>query len=517
MSDLLLPEPIGLQRDWLNSPATRKVLRVGRRGSKTRFAFLAAMAGHGPGWEDSAPKLPGVLQGGDVVWISPTYSNLSTVLWREEIVPRMAHLSQIRLDTTKHDVNIPGLGSLMLRSGDREAIDSVRGVGKSLLGVIVDEAAWMDLRGALQDVILPALLDNDGWLIIMSTTNASGDGGYDDAGQPQVPSYFTLLCQEIRAGKRSSEWVEFHGTAFDNPSLSKAGIEELIREYPPDSPKLKQEVYAELLSAGVGLALPRLNADRHLCQRFPIPPGWTMFGAFDWGFNHPWVYCWFAVDPDGNVYLVETLSGRQQVPRDIANTILMSVPATQFITFAGPDIWQQKGRAAGFTGPTIAEQMQQHGMRMVEARDDRVQGLDNLRRYTWYDDAWPMTGENARWPRFRMLATEGNRATLAQLHAMQLDPKHIEDVLKVDADASGRGGDDRYDTVRYGLMSRPLAGQPAQDSRIAGPGRSAGYDYVKQEPRQKLTAEDDMATLLGQVNGDHIGRRYGLPSHRPGR
>jgi hypothetical protein len=88
-------------------------------------------------------------------------------------------------------------------------------------------------------VILPALLDNNGWLILMSTTNAGADGGYDDTGAPQVPSYFNLLCKEVGEGKRSSDWEQFEATAYDNPLLEPSGIQELIDEYPPDSPKLK--------------------------------------------------------------------------------------------------------------------------------------------------------------------------------------------------------------------------------------------------------------------------------------
>ena len=35
---------------------------------------------------------------------------------------------------------------------------------------------------------------------------------------------------------------------------------------------------------------------------------------------------------------------------------------------------------------------------------------------------------------------------------MQHDPRRPEDVLKVDSDSSGDGGDDAYDMLRYGLM-----------------------------------------------------------------
>lgn len=510
-----LPEPVGKQFEWLDSPALRKVLRVGRRGSKTRFAFSAALAGHGPGWEDGTPLHRGVLQGGDVVWICPTYSNLSTVLWKEEIDPRMGHLPWVDLNKTTHDVNIPGLGSLMLRSGDRSAIDSVRGVGKRLFGVIVDEAAHMDSRGALLDVILPALLDNDGWLILMSTTNAAGDGGYDDTGAPQVPSYFNLICKQIRAGQRGDEWKEFTGTAYDNPTLDTKAIDALIAEYPPDSPKLKQEVFAELLEAGVGLALPNLTAERHLIPRHPVPTYWTFFGGFDWGFNHPWVFGWYACDTDGNVTKLDTMSGRGDLPDEICTKILSAFPAARpnVIVHAGHDIWDKKGKAIGFKGPTIAETMQQHGFRLIEANTSRVMGLNNLRAYTAIPaDKDTRDGPVQIRPRFVWMDTDGNRQSLAQCQAMQIDPKDLEDALKIDADPAGRGGDDFYDETRYALMSRPLLAKApvAEDKQ----GVALGYDYDNKKPRERMSAEQEVAQMLKRAQPNLIGSRYSIPNRR---
>lgn len=476
-TELVLPEPIGKQLEWLDSDASRKVLRVGRRGAKTRFAFIAALSGHGPGWEQNKPTFPGVLQGGDVVWIAQNYVNLSTVLWREEVIPRMGHLPWVTLNGQSHDVNIPGVGALLLRSGDRAAIDSVRGVGKRLLGVIVDEAAHLDLRGALQDIILPACLDNDAWLVIMSTTNAGSDGGYDDQGAPQIPSYFNLICEEVRAGKRSREWVEFYGTAYDNPVLSKTAIDELVAEYPPGSPKLDQEVYAKLLAAGVGLALPEFAAETHLVSRFAVPKHWQMFGGFDWGYNHPWVFGWYAADEDGNVIKVDTLWGREDLPRTIAEKIRKACPLAVtegFHTHSGHDIWQKKGQAVGFYGPTIAETLSEFGLTLLMGNNSRVLGLDNMRAYAHVPAPKMDNGKLvAIRPRFRLMDTEGNRRCLAQLQAMQLDPKDLEDALKVDADIAGRGGDDGYDETRMALMSRPVVAERTrspwdQDNRHPG-------------------------------------------------
>ena len=47
--------------------------------------------------------------------------------------------------------------------------------------------------------------------------------------------------------------------------------------------------------------------------------------------------------------------------------------------------------------------------------------------------------------------------------AMPTDPNRPDDVLKTDADADGRGGDDPYDAASYALMeaSRPPQGYAA--------------------------------------------------------
>lgn len=509
--ELVLPEAVGLQPQWLESPASRKLLRVGRRGTKTRFAFLASLLGHGPGWETNEPTFPGVLQGWDVIWFAQTYTNLSTVLWHEEIVPRMAHLPWIKLNETKHDVEVVDVGSLMLRSADPDAIKSVRGAGKRLKGVIIDEAAWLALRAALLDIILPALLDNDGWLIIMSTTNAGKDGGYDDQGAPQIPSYFNVICKEIQDGKRSADWVEFVGTAYDNPTLSRKAIDELIAEYPPDSPKLKQEVFAELLETGVGLALPGLGA-RHMVPAFPVPSHWTRFAAFDWAFYHLWVVGLYAVDEEGSVYKEDTLFGRLDLPEQIdAKARAGGLNVRTRLVFAGPDIWQARVKTkTEFLGPTIAEELQRLGWRLVPAANARVMGLNNLRRYTYID---PQRQDVP--PRFRLLDTPGNQACLAQMQRMTLDPADPEDVLKVDADSAGRGGDDMYDETRYGLMSRPLTSValPIEDV----PGKSLGYDFAKQQPRQREDGERIMEQWLGGGATSPTVGRFRVPVRRSGR
>lgn len=506
--ELVMPEPIGLQVRLLDSPAPRKVARWGRRTGKTRAAFYASMMGHGPGWDTDEPKFRGVLQGGDVVWIAQNYPNLTTVLWREEIVPRMGHLPWVNLNAQRHDVEIPGVGALLLRSGDREAIDSIRGIGKRLLGVIIDEAAWLDLRGALQDVILPALMDNDGWLIVMSTTNAGPDGGYDDTGAPQVPSYFNVICQEITDGKRSAEWEQFEGTAADNPEISARALAELIAEYPPNSPKLDQEVYAKLLETGVGLALPGLAEKTHMVDAFQPPEHWNQWASFDWGFHHPWAMGRFCIDEDGQAYKRDTLSGRLDLPEQIDQKARAAgFDPRKVLVHAGGDIWRARMKKGEFAGPTIAEELMKLGWQLIPANDARVAGLNNIRRYTYIDPQRPDVK-----PRFLWMRTPGNVACLAQMARMPLDPKNPEDALKIDADSAGRGGDDYYDETRYGLMARPLTSLPVPPSEREN--QAMGFDYATGKQRERTTGDSIMNQWLGGDQQQPTAGRFRVPVRR---
>lgn len=455
---------------------------------------------------------PGVLQGWDVIWFAQTYTNLSTVLWHEEIVPRMAHLPWIKLNETKHDVTIPGIGSLMLRSAEPEAIKSVRGAGKRLRGIIIDEAAWLALRAALLDIIIPALLDNDGWMILMSTTNEGKDGGYDDTGAPQIPSYFNVICQEIMDGKRGKDWERFTGTAFDNPTLNPVGIQAMIDEYPPGSPQLRREVYAELLEVGVGLALPGIG-ERHMTPAFTPPSHWPQFAAFDWAYYHNWVFGMYCADEDGAIFKRETVISRLDLPDAIDRKVRAAgFNPEQVNIFAGPDVYTVRQDSGGrikdqFTGPTVAEQLQRLGWRLVPAANARVAGLNNLRQYTYIDPARPDVA-----PRFRWMDTLGNRICMAQVARMTLDPDNPEDALKVDADASGRGGDDAYDETRYGLMSRPIFARAVLPGEREGV--SLGYDFIEHKPRERETGESMLRAWLGEGQQTPTVGRYHVPVRR---
>lgn len=449
--DLVLPEPIGLQPAWLASTAARKVLRVGRRGSKTRFALVAAFAGHGDG-EDGAKQFPGILEGGDVVWVAVDYPNLIRVVWKEEIKPRFGNLSWAHLSEKDHTCTLDGLGTLHLVSA--EAIDGIRGMGKRVRGIIVDEAAHLDLEQALLDVLLPVCLDNEAWLILMSTTNAGLDGNTEK----RTPSYFNVICEQIRDGGRSGEWEEFTGTAFDNPTISPKAIHELIGEYGTNKVQLDQEVYAKLLKAGAGIAFPEFSEEVHVLPQKTEPNHrWNYYAGLDWGYVRG-AYVLMGAGPDGELEQIweyfDDFTGLHA--REAAERIAKAsrhLPLPEYI-MADEQMWQQVGM-----GTTLADDYLE-GLAKVYGGLENAPGLVKATHksgsravkknmsHRWL--SWTGTpGSQKPWerPKYRIQPT--CRKTIEMWQKLPLDPKRPDDVDTTHA------LDHLYDACGFVFASRP--------------------------------------------------------------
>lgn len=205
---------------------------------------------------------------------------------------------------------------------------------------------------------------------------------------------------------------------------------------------------------GVGLALGELSERIHFVKQFDAPRHWTVFGGFDWGYEHRWVFVLLAVDEDGTLYVLDTVKGQRDLPDKIIERISRRVDVSRLRYVAGGhDLWAKR-KAHGENVPTIAERMMGAGIPLVRANIDRVHGLNNLRDYISYRGRGP-DGEDWE-PALRFCDTPDNRWLFEQLEGMVTDPDDPEDVLKVDCDPeTGEGGDDGYDALRYAVASRP--------------------------------------------------------------
>lgn len=229
-----------------------------------------------------------------------------------------------------------------------------------------------------------------------------------------------------------------------------------------------------------------LSKGIHFIPPFTIPAHWNRFASYDFGFNHPSAFGWFANDEDGNTYLYrELIKAGTRV--DQFAELLESYPETKDITvFAGHDCWAKRSsfiNEAQGNPPTIAEEFQSHGIHLKHAIIDRIAGAAHLRSYLALRGA-------SKSPRLYIFNT--CPITYDCISRMVHDPNRVEDVLKVDAvEGDPMSGDDSYDMVRYGLMSRPtITEAPSVKHPVGSRGWYESQNQISWESeREKMVAD----------------------------
>lgn len=234
-----------------------------------------------------------------------------------------------------------------------------------------------------------------------------------------------------------------------------------------------------------GQFFQEINREVHFIKPFDIPPHWNRFGAYDFGFNHPASFGWYATDEDGNTYKYRELVKAQMRVDQFAKKINeFKDTSLLYPIMAGHDCWTKKNVLKDEARPsTVAEEFLEHGINLKRAVIDRIQGAAHLRSYL----AWNNLPSGRTKPRFFIFNT--CPVTFDTLTRMIHDPDNVEDVLKVDAtDGDPLSGDDAYDETRYAIMSRPMISEPLKP--VTPHGSKAWYakqaDEIWEKERERL-------------------------------
>src|SRR3546814_15562426 len=83
--------------------------------------------------------------------------------------------------------------------------------------------------------------------------------------------------------------------------------------------------YTTLFRSAEGIIWPEFDPAVHLVDRFDIPDDWTRYWTVDFGYIHPFVAQWWAVDPDGVLYLYRELVHTKRLVEDHARQMLEQV------------------------------------------------------------------------------------------------------------------------------------------------------------------------------------------------
>lgn len=186
----------------------------------------------------------------------------------------------------------------------------------------------------------------------------------------------------------------------------------------------------------------------HVVEPFPIPESWRVWLGFDYGWTHYTSCHLFAQSDDGHVYVVAE-HGERGWLAERHGAAIHAMLARHGVgvhrlmgVFAGADVFAKK-----LSGGTVADdyaRLGQHRLALRPANMDRINGAAEILRRM----GDPLNGIA---PTLSIFST--CRRLAESLPSLEHDPHRAEDVLKVDTDDDGRGGDDFYDSFRYGVMA----------------------------------------------------------------
>ena len=342
--------------------------------------------------------------------------------------------------------------------------DVVRYQGQAFTYIAFDELthhptpfAWNFMRSRLRSA---AGTDID--LVMRATTNPGGPGHgwvkrmFIDPAPPNTSFPATDIdTGEVmrfpkghrREGKPLFERKFIPAKVSDNPYLWNDG------QYEANLLSLPEHQRRQLLdgdwSVTEGAAFPEFRPSIHIVEPFRIPHEWKKFRSCDYGYTSFSAVHWFAIDPrDETLIVYRELYVSKHTGKDLASAILnIEREAGEKISYGVLDssVWRQ----TGLNGPTVAEEMNMMGCRWRpsdRSAGSRAAGKNRLHELLKLRDV----GREEMRPGIVFFDT--CRQIISDLPVLPSDPKGEDDI-----DQRYRS-DHSYDSLRYGIMSRPKTG-----------------------------------------------------------
>lgn len=193
-----------------------------------------------------------------------------------------------------------------------------------------------------------------------------------------------------------------------------------------------------------GAAFAEFRPNIHTEKPFEIPNNWRRFRSCDFGYSTYSAVHWFAIDPDNRLHVYRELYVSKKTGKELAQLVL-NAERGEKITYGVLDssVWAMRGQS----GPSIAEEMISQGCNWRpsdRSQGSRVAGKNRLHQLLKVDPVYNKPG---------IIFFDTCRQIISDLPMLPMDPKGGEDID--DRYAS----DHSYDSIRYGIMSRPQAGE----------------------------------------------------------
>lgn len=334
-------------------------------------------------------------------------------------------------------------GVLTFRNGSRiiaghfqaeKDIDAYLGLEYDVIGI--EEATTLSSRKH-QDISTCCRTSKGSWRPrIYSTTNPGG------VGHAWYRQKFIVPFQEERETESRFIPARVTDNRYCNP--------EYVKVLSNLSGWQKRAWFDGESDIAAGQFFTTFRREVHVIEDFDDTRAREWFCAFDYGFTHYTVALLGCTDGDGNMFIVDEHAERLWLPQRHAQSIKAMLARHEIGTgdrkrplalsdlkrfVAGADVFSRQS-----DGTTIAAQYARQGIRLTCANTDRVNG---------WAEVLSRLGDPSAGIAPRLFIHRRCGRLLETLPTLQHDPNRPEDVLKVDADEDGVGGDDAGDALRY--------------------------------------------------------------------
>jgi hypothetical protein len=220
--------------------------------SRKRFRVLVAGRRFGKSYLSCVELIRGAIEkpGETFFYCAPTYRMAKDIVWKlmKKIVPKAWIKAKNETDLKLELVN----GSTIELKGTENAM-ALR--GRSLSGVVLDEAAFMDSE-VWFEVIRPALADKQGWALFISTPDGTASWFYD----------LWCYCEE-----GDNDWQRWQFTTIDGDNVPPEEIEAARAQLDPRTFRQEFEASFENLSGLVAISFSDENIEKSV-QDLPVLP-----------------------------------------------------------------------------------------------------------------------------------------------------------------------------------------------------------------------------------------------------
>lgn len=225
----------------------------------------------------------------------------------------------------------------------------------------------------------------------------------------------------------------------DNPHLYKDGrYEATLLALPETQRRQLLEGDWDVVS---GQEFTEFRRHTHTCTPFEIPANWIRFRSCDYGYSTWSAVHWYAIDPNfQTLYVYRELYVTRHTAKQLGQLVRQEEQGENIMYgVLDSSCWHKRGN----TGPSIAEEMAQVGCLWKPAdrsQGSRSAGKNRIHELLVVDPGTGLPG---------IIFFDTCRKIIATLPSIPSDPRGMDDV-----DPKFRDDHD-YDSLRYGVMSRP--------------------------------------------------------------